>query len=100
MLTADRERCERIATLFQGFDDPTRIRILFLLIDGERCVGDIADAMALSQSAVSHHLRILKTMRLIRFRRKGKNLLYSLADDHVEHILQTGMDYIIKTQNP
>ena len=100
MLTADRERCERIAALFQGFDDPTRIRILFLLIDGERCVGDIADAMALSQSAVSHHLRILKTMRLIRFRRKGKNLLYSLADDHVEHILQTGMDYIIKTQNP
>ena len=96
MLTADRENCERIAALFKGFDDPTRIHILSLLIGGERCVGEIADAMALSQSAVSHHLRILKAMRLVRFRREGKNLLYSLADDHVLCILKTGMDYISK----
>lgn len=96
MLTADRENCERIAALFKGFDDPTRIHILSLLIGGERCVGEIADAMALSQSAVSHQLRILKAMRLVRFRREGKNLLYSLADDHVLCILKTGMDYISK----
>ncbi len=96
MQVPDRESCERIAALFQGFDDPTRVRILFLLIGGERCVGEIADAMALSQSAVSHHLRILKGMRLVRFRREGKNLLYSLADDHVLCILKTGMDYISK----
>ena len=94
MLSADRESCERIAALFKGFDDPSRIRILSLLIGTERCVGEIADAMALSQSAVSHQLRILKGMGLVRFRREGKNLLYSLADDHVLCILQTGMDYI------
>lgn len=94
MLSADRESCERLAALFRGFDDPSRIRILSLLIGTERYVGEIADAMALSQSAVSHQLRILKGMGLVRFRREGKNLLYSLADDHVLCILQTGMDYI------
>lgn len=96
MQVPDRERAEQIAALFKGFDDPTRIHILSLLIGGERCVGEIADEMALSQSAVSHQLRILKAMRLVRFRREGKNLLYSLADDHVLCILKTGMDYISK----
>ena len=96
MQVPDRESAERIAALFKGFDDPTRIHIISLLIGGERCVGEIADAMALSQSAVSHQLRILKAMRLVRFRREGKNLLYSLADDHVLCILKTGMDYISK----
>ena len=96
MQVPDRESAEQIAALFKGFDDPTRIHILSLLIGGERCVGEIADAMALSQSAVSHQLRILKGMRLVRFRREGKNLLYSLADDHVLFILKTGMDYISK----
>ena len=96
MQVPDRESAEQIAALFKGFDDPTRIHILTLLIGGERCVGEIADAMALSQSAVSHQLRILKAMRLVRFRREGKNLLYSLADDHVLCILKTGMDYISK----
>lgn len=94
MQVPDRESAEQIAALFKGFGDPTRVHILTLLIDGERCVGEIADAMALSQSAVSHQLRILKGMRLVRFRREGKNLLYSLADEHVLCILQTGMDYI------
>ena len=96
MQVPDRESAERIAALFKSFDDPTRIHILSLLIGGERCVGEIADAMALSQSAVSHQLRILKAMRLVRFPREGKNLLYSLADDHVLCILKTGMDYISK----
>ena len=96
MQVPDRESAAQIAALFKGFDDPTRIHILSLLIGGERCVGEIADAMALSQSAVSHQLRILKAMRLVRFRREGKNLLYSLADDHVLCILKTGMDYISK----
>ena len=96
MQVPDRESAEQIAALFKGFDDPTRIHILTLLIGGERCVGEIADAMALSQSAVSHQLRILKAMRLVRFHREGKNLLYSLADDHVLCILKTGMDYISK----
>lgn len=96
MQVPDRESAEQIAALFKGFDDPTRIHILTLLIGGERCVGEIADAMALSQSAVSHQLRILKAMRLVRSRREGKNLMYSLADDHVLCILKTGMDYISK----
>lgn len=85
------ETMHQIAALFKGFDDPTRIHILSLLIEGERCVGEIADTMNLTQSAVSHQLRILKAMKLIKYRRDGKNLFYSLADDHVLCILQTGL---------
>ena len=88
------ETMHRIAALFKGFDDPTRIHILSLLTEGERCVGEIANTMNLTQSAVSHHLRILKAMKLIKYRRDGKNLFYSLADDHVLCILQTGLDSI------
>lgn len=87
------ETMQQLATLFKGFDNPTRIHILSLLIEGERCVGEIADTMNLTQSAVSHQLRILKAMKLIKNRRDGKNLFYSLADDHVRCILQTGLDY-------
>ena len=57
---------------------------------------DIADAVALSQSAISHQLRILKQMHLIKYRREGKNLLYSLADDHVKTILQMGLEHVLE----
>ena len=96
MQAPDRESAERIAALFKGFCDPTRVHILTLLLEGERYVGEIADAMALSQSAVSHQLRILKGMRLVRFRREGKNLMYSLADAHVLCILKIGMEHLQK----
>jgi len=87
---------ERIAELFKGFSDITRVRILSLLSRQELCVGDIAQAIELSQSAVSHQLRILKQMHLIKYHREGKNMLYSLADDHVRTILQMGLEHVLE----
>lgn len=87
---------ERIAELFKGFADTTRVQILSLLLEKELCVGDIADAVELSQSAISHQLRLLKQMHLIKFRRDGKNILYSLADDHVRTILQMGLEHVLE----
>lgn len=92
----DRETMEQIADLFKGFADPTRVHILSLLEQQELCVTDIADAVELSQSAISHQLRILKQMHLIKYRREGKNILYSLADDHVKTILQMGLEHVLE----
>jgi len=89
-----KEKLEQIADLFKGFADTTRVRILALLLDGEFCVNDIAQAVDLSQSAVSHQLRLLKQMHLIKVRREGKNALYCLADDHVRTILQMGLEHV------
>ena len=91
----DKKTMERIADLFKGFADPTRVHILALLQQREElCVTDIAEAVALSQSAISHQLRILKQMHLIKFRREGKNIWYSLADDHVRTILRMGLEHV------
>jgi len=90
----NKQKQERIAELFKGFADVTRIQILMLLLDGEMCVGDIAQAVELTQSAISHQLRLLKQMHLIKYRRDGKNILYSLADDHVQTIIQMGLEHI------
>ena len=92
----DKETMERIAELFKGFCDPTRVHILSLLQERELCVTDIAEAVELSQSAISHQLRLLKQMHLIKFRREGKNILYSLADDHVKTILQMGLEHVLE----
>jgi ArsR family transcriptional regulator len=91
-----KEIMEQIAELFKGFGDPTRVHILSLLTERELCVTDIAEAVELSQSAVSHQLRILKQMYLIKYRREGKNILYSLADDHVLTILQMGLEHVLE----
>lgn len=91
----DKEIQEQIAELFKGFADSTRVQILSLLMNGEMCVNDIAQAIELSQSAVSHQLRLLKQMHLIKYRRDGKNALYSLADDHVLTILQMGLEHVL-----
>lgn len=91
----DKEALERIAELFKAFGDPTRVQILSLLQE-ELCVNDIAEAVELSQSAISHQLRILKQMHLIKYRREGKNLLYSLADDHVRTILEMGLEHVLE----
>lgn len=92
----EKEILEAIADLFKAFGDPTRVQILSHLLAGEMCVGDIAEAVELSQSAVSHQLRILKQMQLIKFRREGKNILYSLADDHVRTILEMGLEHVME----
>ena len=92
----DKETMEAIAELFKGFADPTRVHILSLLAQKELCVTDIAEAVEISQSAISHQLRLLKQMHLIKFRREGKNILYSLADDHVLTILQMGLEHVLE----
>ena len=83
-----------LADLFKVFSDTTRIKILYSLMMGERRVADIADDIGATQSAVSHQLRILKSARLVKFQRDGKNVLYSLADDHVYTVLAQGMTHI------
>ncbi len=92
----EKETMDSIAELFKGFGDSTRVHILSLLVEKELCVTDIAEAVELSQSAISHQLRILKQMHLIKFRREGKNILYSLADDHVKTILQMGLEHVLE----
>lgn len=92
----DKETMEAIAELFKGFADPTRVHILSLLAQKELCVTDIAETVEISQSAISHQLRLLKQMHLIKFRREGKNILYSLADDHVLTILQMGLEHVLE----
>lgn len=90
----EKDHMDRIAELFKGFADPTRVHILYLLAQGEKCVGDIAEGVQISQSAISHQLRLLKQMHLIKYRREGKNVLYSLDDDHVKIILETGLEHV------
>ena len=84
----------KLADLFKTFGDPTRIRILYTLAVGELCVCDIAEVLSMTQSAISHQLRVLKQMSLVRFRRDGKTIYYSLADAHVSTILDQGLDHI------
>ena len=83
-----------LADLFKVFSDTTRIKILYSLMGGELCVADIAETIGATQSAVSHQLRILKAARLVKFQRDGKNVLYSLSDDHVHTVLAQGMTHI------
>ena len=90
----EKNTMDHIAELFKGFADPTRVHILYLLAQGEQCVGDIAEGVQISQSAISHQLRMLKGMHLIKYRREGKNILYSLDDDHVKTILETGLEHV------
>ena len=80
----DDEVLYELADLFRVFGDSTRIKILYALHDNELCVQDIANAVQLSQSAVSHQLRVLKDSKLVRFRREGKTVYYALDDDHVD----------------
>ena len=82
--------------IFDALSDFTRFRILGALSLGEKSVSDLEEICAVSQSAISHQLRILKQMHLIKFRREGKNILYSLADDHVKTILQMGLEHVLE----
>lgn len=82
------------AELLKVFGDPTRIRIIFVLTQSEMCVCDIASLLGMTQSAISHQLRILKQARLVKARRSGKTIFYSLCDDHVQKILQYAMEHV------
>lgn len=83
-----------LAELFKVFGDSTRIKILYVLLRNDSSVGDIARALSMTQSSISHQLRVLKQSRLVKFRREGKNIVYSLADDHVYTILNQGLSHV------
>lgn len=90
----DDETLYDLAELFKVFGDSTRIKILYALFEAELCVCDIAQLLGLTQSAVSHQLRVLKSARLVKPRKDGKTVFYSLADDHVRKIIAQGMEHV------
>lgn len=90
----DENEMNDLAELFKIFGDTTRIRILFSLFDDEHNVGEIAEALNMTQSAVSHQLKILRQAKLIQARRDGKQIYYSLADEHVHTIIRVGREHI------
>ncbi len=91
---ADESKLFELAELYKVFGDSTRIKILYCLFEEEMCVCDIAEVLSMTTSAISHQLRLLKQAKLVRFRRDGKTVYYSLDDDHVRTIIGIGMEHI------
>ena len=83
-----------LTELFRIFADSTRIRILYVLLESEMCVCDIAALLGMTQSAISHQLRALKQSKLVKYRREGKTVFYSLTDDHVKTIIDQGLEHV------
>ena len=84
-----------IADFYKVFGDSTRIRILYALMEKELCVGDLVQVLNMNQSAVSHQLRVLRQNDLVKFRKDGKTIVYSLDDSHVTLLLQQGLEHIL-----
>lgn len=93
-LLAD-ETATRTAELFKALADPTRLRIIGLLAQAEICVGDLHGMMGMSQPAISHHLRILRNLRLVKSRKEGRHVYYTLDDKHVEAIFEQGLQHAL-----
>ncbi|MGN0488016.1 MAG: ArsR/SmtB family transcription factor [Ruminococcus sp.] len=85
-----------LADLFKVFGDSTRLRILYTLFDGEHAVGDIADTLSMEQSTISHQLRVLRTNKLVKVRRDGKQIYYNLDDEHVKKVIEMGLDHVLE----
>lgn len=90
----DEDTLADLAELFKVFGDSTRMRILCVLFESELCVCDLADLLQMTQSAISHQLRILKINKLVKPRREGKTVFYSLDDDHVRKIIEMGLEHL------
>ena len=90
----DEDTLYNLTELFHIFGDSTRMRILYVLFASEMCVCDIAALLGITQSAISHQLRLLKSMRLVKSRREGKTVFYSLADNHVTTIINQGLEHV------
>ena len=88
----------RLAETFRALSDPTRIRIVSLLAGDELCVCDLAAALSMSQSAVSHQLRSLRDLHLVRWRREGRQVFYALDDEHVADLFRRGLDHVTHAQ--
>jgi ArsR family transcriptional regulator len=87
-------KTEQLSELFKVFGDSTRLRILFSLMESEKCVTDMSESLDMTASAISHQLKVLKQADLVRGRREGKMICYALADDHVKTIIGQGWDHI------
>ena len=96
MKQPDEDSLYDLAELFKVFGDSTRIRILYALYESELCVCDLSEALDMTQSAISHQLQILRTNKLVKSRRDGKMMYYSLADQHVVTIMAQGLDHILE----
>ena len=92
----DEDALYDLAELFKVFGDSTRVRILFALFGAELCVCDLSEALDMTQSAISHQLQILRTNKLVKSRREGKQIYYSLADEHVVTIIAQGLSHILE----
>ena len=90
----DEDKLYDLAEIFKVFGDSTRIKILYVLFEAEMCVCDLAETLGMTQSAISHQLRVLKQMDLVKNRRDGKTIFYALADDHIITILNQGLNHI------
>lgn len=90
----DDTTAERLADTFKALSDPTRVRMISALLHDELCVHELAEAVDATQSAVSHQLRTLREMRLVRFRRDGRHVFYALDDDHIEDLFRQALDHI------
>ncbi len=93
------EKLYDLAELFKVFGDTTRVKILYALFEEEMCVCDIADLLNMTQSAISHQLRVLKQARLVKFRKEGKTVYYSLDDNHIKQIFNCGLCHIEEIYN-
>ena len=94
IITKNSELFEDLAQLYKLFADSSRVKILCALTQSEMCVGEISEFLSITQSAVSHQLRILKSSNLVKSRRQGKNIVYSLTDEHVKTIIDCGMEHL------
>lgn len=90
------ELLNELADFYKVFGDTTRIKILCVLLRSEMCVCDLAEMLGMTQSAISHQLRVLKQMKLVKNRREGKTVYYSLADGHIQNIISQGMEHIME----
>jgi len=95
-LKGDNKHLSGLAEFFSVFADPTRLRILFLLLNKDMCVGRIARELELEQSTVSYQLKILRHLKLVRAKREGKNMRYSIDDDHIKEILKLGVAHLLE----
>lgn len=84
----------RLAQIFKALADPTRLKIIYVLSKSSLCVCDIANLLDMTQSAISHHLRLLRNLRLVKFKKEGKMVIYSLDDDHVLELFKQGLDHV------
>lgn len=91
----DTATAENVARIFNALSDPTRIRIIGLLANAELCVGDLHQLLGMTQPAVSHQLRILRDLRLVRFRKEGRHVYYTLDDEHIAELFQQGLTHAL-----